>query len=170
MKGDKHSSECLLLKGRKKMGKINIILISLFLIGLLSLEPGIYASATQSEQASVKGRNQHYEDILQKNFGVKFINNNCAFDGKVVDQVKQQLGNPKMCLEVLKKLKVELNFDQICILALKPSVLIVCNCNPPLGLVTTLGASEVAELVSTIIQANGKTVYQYDIAILLTLP
>lgn len=126
---------------------------------------GRQADATQDDTG---GRNSSYEKQMGKHFGLEFRGNGWSYEGNVNQDFASQLGNPELCLAVLGALRAKLGFDQVCILAGKP-VVVVCNSTPPLGIVTLLNASAIADLVVTIIKANGKQVYEYQGAFWLSL-
>ncbi len=127
---------------------------------------GSQADATQDDAG---GRNSSYEKQISKHFGLEFRGNCWSFEGNVNRDFASQSGNPELCLAVLGVLREKLGFDQVCILAGRP-VVVVCNSVLPLGIVTSLNASAIADLIVKITKANGKQVYEYQGAFLLRLP
>ena len=113
-------------------------------------------------------RNKEYEKQLDKNFGLRFLGNGWSFNGNVNKDFVAQLSDPALCLAVLGALRKQLHFDQVCIVSGKP-VTLVCGSAQPMCLVTGLDATGIADLISTVIKANGRQVYEYQGAWLLRL-
>lgn len=137
-------------------------------MGLFDKLFGKKGNGTESA-VSEGGRNQSYEAQLEKHYSLRHINDGWSYDGKVNQDYATKLGDPELCMAVLKALRPSLRFDQVCIVTGKP-VTIVCNSAPPLCIVTKLSAKGIAELIATIIKSNGKQVFEYQGAWLLKLP
>jgi hypothetical protein len=118
--------------------------------------------ATEKRQESAGGRNPHYEDLLEKEFGLHFRENGWVFEGQSEGNYAAQLSDPELCLALLRKLKPALGFNRICIIAASP-ILISCDMKPPFLLGTSLEAEGAADLVRAILKERpGDEVKEYQ--------
>lgn len=110
-----------------------------------------------------------YETQLENHFSLRVVSKGWHFDGNASQDYVEQLGDSETCFRFLKIIRTKQPFDQVCVVVSKP-VLIVCNSAPPVGFFTGLNATEIADLIVTIVEAGGKQVYDYQGALLLRLP
>ena len=119
------------------------------------------------------GRNAHYEQLLQREFGLKSSSAGWSYDGKLNQDMAAQLVDPDLCLQVLQALRQRLHFSRVCLVAAgtveSPSAWLVCDSEPPSCLVASLDATAMAVLVASVIRAHGEKVAEYRGCFLLKL-
>ncbi|MCJ7580669.1 MAG: hypothetical protein MUP98_09050 [Candidatus Aminicenantes bacterium] len=108
---------------------------------------------------------------MKNDFGLSHKGNDWIYNGKGALDPKTalKLCDAKMCLGMLNFLRTgnEVEFDQICIVPGKPT-LIVCNANPPFGLATTLQPEEAGKVTESLV-ADKSAIIQYKNAFIVRL-
>ena len=110
-----------------------------------------------------------YEEQLRKSFSLKYVGNAWSYDGVSNSSFATHLDTGDTCLSVLQELRGKMHFGRVCIIAGNP-VLIVCDSKPPLCIVTSLKADGIADLIVSVIKANGRQICEHQGAFLLSLP
>jgi len=116
-------------------------------------------------------KEEDYELRLKNEFGLFLQEDNWAYLGRGALDAKyaKDLSNVKACMDVINILQAEEEFDTVCIVPGKPS-LIVCNAKPPMGLATSLNGDGCGELVVSILKQTKAKVVEYKNTFMLKLP
>ena len=120
-------------------------------------------AATSQKYPSVR------HDYLERSFGLTFRGNGWSYDGHVDDSHAAVLGDPEVCLLVLKQFRAQLKFQRICVVAGRP-VTLVAEAERPFCMVTSLGGAATAEVVAAVIRTGGELLGEDRGVFLLSLP
>lgn len=105
-------------------------------------------------------RNLIYEEVLQREFGLRYIDGNWAFEGTTSGDVSDQLRDAESCMGFLRELKAQLGFSRICVIVGTPAF-ISCDAHPPFGFATGLNTDQVGDLLVALTESGAQlTEYQ----------
>ena len=124
-------------------------------------------SESDKDQTVASGRNKDIEDFLKRSFELQFVSErDWAYKGSAY---KLDLPDrPDLFVAAIKELQTEIGYTQVCIVIGTPT-LVVFNTKPSFGMFTSLKVSAKAELIDSLIKANGKQVYAYKGVLVFTL-
>jgi len=95
------------------------------------------------------------ETELKELFGLTLHGDAWGFYGQKLT-ILEQLDDPNDVIEVLKKVRLRMPFNEICVLVSKP-LQIVCGMTPPVALTTRFHSlDDGAQVIASIVKAGGR--------------
>ena len=105
------------------------------------------------------------EKQLRNEFALTLGKGSFDFDGSLMGDPNSGLRDSDVCASIIKDLRAKLGFSKICLVAAPPSMLILCNSKPPVGLQTSLDPAGASKLMASL----GDMITPYRNVFLVTL-